>query len=82
MSTTVLQKCVEELKKEKPDIRYVLGILETFIDMTSAPLYYADREGIKPFPVAKVASQVDKVDEEQSALARAYTHGPIGNITT
>lgn len=32
MNTKALQKCVEELKTDKPRIDYVVGILETLID--------------------------------------------------
>lgn len=33
MNKNALQKCVVELKQEKPKIDYVLGILETLIDL-------------------------------------------------
>lgn len=33
MQTTILSKCVGELKKDAPNIQYVLGMLETLIDM-------------------------------------------------
>ena len=36
MNTNVLQKCVDELKKEQPNIQYVLGMLETVIELSVA----------------------------------------------
>jgi len=30
-----LQKCIDELKKEQPDIRYILGMLETFLEFNN-----------------------------------------------
>lgn len=33
MNTKILQKCLEELKAEKPRIDYVCGMLETLIEM-------------------------------------------------
>lgn len=38
MNTKILQKCVEELKKEIYSKEYVLGMLETVIEMQ--PTYY------------------------------------------
>ena len=34
MNTLILQKCVEELKKENPKIDYILGMLETVIALS------------------------------------------------
>lgn len=33
MNPKVLQKCIEELKKEKPNVDYVRGVLETLLEM-------------------------------------------------
>jgi len=33
MNTNILKKCIDELKKEKPEIQYVLGMLETLYEM-------------------------------------------------
>lgn len=34
MQNSILQKCVDELNKENPDLSYVKGMLETLIAMT------------------------------------------------
>lgn len=33
MNTNILSKCLEELKKDQPNISYVIGILETLMEM-------------------------------------------------
>ena len=64
MNTSVLKKCVEELKKDQPDIRYILGMLETFIELSDIPpitnKVYRDEFSISSPKFIEVA---DKVDE-------------------
>lgn len=36
--TNILQKCIKELKEEKPKIDYVLGMLEVLSEMSDKPL--------------------------------------------
>ena len=31
MITTILQKCLDELAKEKPDLRYIKGMIEVLL---------------------------------------------------
>ena len=38
MNNNALIKCVDELKKETPNISYVLGVLETVIEMSGTVL--------------------------------------------
>lgn len=39
-NNTILQKCVDELKTEKPDLSYVRGMIETLIAVAEkAPVY-------------------------------------------
>jgi len=38
MNTNILQKCVDELKKETPNLSYVQGMLETVIEMTATQM--------------------------------------------
>ena len=33
MNANILKKCIDKLKEEKPDIQYVLGMLETLFEM-------------------------------------------------
>lgn len=38
MNQNILQKAIEELKKEQPKIDYVLGMLETLYELGTTPL--------------------------------------------
>ena len=85
MNTSVLSKCVEELKKEKPDIRYVLGMLETFIDLSPVvnmpPVDYALPKNFIGMYPTKVEIPADEViTDEDKAYERTMAGGPIGNI--
>jgi hypothetical protein len=80
MNTTTLQKCVDELKKESPDIRYILGMLETYIELntqTMSTFATASSTVIRP-PV--VEEKVDETDPEQIRLAKLYESGQVGKI--
>lgn len=56
MNQNILQKAIEELKKEQPKIDYVLGMLETFAELTT-PIF-TTKEGI----VKKIHSLVGTVE--------------------
>lgn len=45
----LLQKCVEELKAEKPDLSYIRGILETLIE-TNLPKESSVATALSSFP--------------------------------
>jgi len=79
MNTSILQKCVEELKKSEPKIDYILGMLETVIEMsgvvvTSTPVVpntvYIQATGTTPQPLS-----------EEERLAQVYGTGPIGGLS-
>ena len=87
MHTSILQKCVEELKKENPNISYLLGMLETVIEMSK------DNETTKtngtiaftpnfntPIPT-QAAPEPTAAEKEANDYIRQYASGPIGNIT-
>lgn len=77
---SILTKCVEELKTPTPRIDYVLGMLETLIDMQTPVVnsYYP--------PVANVTNAKDtqtiRADEEESDYAKVYAGGPVGQLST
>lgn len=85
MNTTTLQKCVDELKKESPDIRYILGMLETYIELNASitvipgldPRFHVSSTISKPI----VETKVDELTDEQKRTARLYEGGPTGKIT-
>lgn len=73
-----LSKCIEELKKDQPDIRYIIGMLETYVELSStrpATTYTVTGSGIMTKPIIVP----ELVDEEQ--LPHGYANGPIGKIT-
>ena len=80
MNTTILSKCVEELKKEQPNISYVLGMLETVIAMSNYPSAVIPTSSVVPPPPNYVPT-IQETTEEDELLAK-YTGGPIGAINT
>lgn len=78
-NTTILIKCVGELKKDTPNISYILGMLETVIAM-SGNNNGGYVESITVPTTAHVQPIQEKTTEE--LIAGAITGiGPIGNLT-
>lgn len=81
MNTNILQKCIAELKAEKPRIDYVLGMLETLYEMSemySVPDKYKLAPGVstpmfqgdKGYPTAGSADEATLIDAPaRAALA-------------
>lgn len=74
---SIIQKCLDELKKEKPSIEYAKGLLEAVLVMSAAPTTYTAPVGKVVQPVAP-EEQVD----EKSELLDKYEHGRIGKIAS
>lgn len=72
MNTQILQKCLDELKKEQPNIEYIKGMLETLILLSNPiiPIINNTKE-------QHVTEQVKELVEDVPAYLRA---GPIGGI--
>lgn len=64
MNTKILQKCITELKTEKPKIDYVLGMLETLMEMTGKEPEVAP----KHTDIAKAVQVPAKVDYEPGII--------------
>ena len=80
MNISVLSKCVEELKKESPDIRYILGMLETLITLTgngSTPIH--GQVFTPKYTVTAGSTPATHVGDEGD-LPPGYATGPIGRI--
>lgn len=74
MNPQTLQKCVDELKKESPRLEYVIGILETLIELAPPMVNVPVRHETPTYvPVTHIRS-----DEEQSPGAAGF--GPIGSL--
>lgn len=83
MNTQILNKCIEELKKETPDLSYIRGILETLVDSTPIATTYSPGITYQPqqvFPGVVTTSQspdlISDEERQQQELAYRYTHGP------
>ena len=78
-NTTILIKCVDELKKDTPNISYILGMLETVIAMSG------NNNGVHVVPTtAPTITHVQPIQEKttEELIAGAITGiGPIGNLT-
>lgn len=95
MNTNILSKCVEELKKDNPNISYVLGMLETVIEMgnqtsISVPYTLPYNPPMNPltpsYPVYVSANSTGgsglvaaMTDEE--IMAQKYNGGTTGNLS-
>jgi len=76
MNIGSLRKCVDELKAEKPRLDYVVGILETLIEMSASGAM------INKIVVGTGNSHTEiRADEPADPLIEAYAKGPIGKIT-
>ena len=76
---SILSKCVEELKKETPRIDYVLGMLETLIDMEKPSVMQNPIFNPTSGQTARTPSMSD--EEVTNDYAKAYTGGPVGTLT-
>lgn len=81
MNTKILQKCLEELKKETPDLSYLRGTLETLIEMAGGEVvstgsYVMPHLGVLHTEVGKV-DEITDVDKEYE---RRQLGGPIAKL--
>lgn len=85
MNTSILKKCLEELNKENPRKDYVIGMLETLIDVGGSnqtrdwPSLNSQTLNAVPAIIPDM-NQFPVVSQEESSLANAYGSGPIGKI--
>ncbi len=91
MNPQILQKCVAELKKDNPSLEYVVGILETLIEIgggqsTSGMTYDAKiiqvphvgpYIGSDPLLRSSTTIVAEEVSDEQAVLAEKYAKGPV-----
>lgn len=64
MNTNILKKCIDELKKEKPEIQYVLGMLETLYEIQKPTVIVPGTPTIK-------STEVKDIDEKAMLDAKA-----------
>lgn len=81
MNTKILQKCLEELKKETPDLSYLRGTLETLIEMAGGEVLTTPGN-VMPY-VSGLHTEVEKVDEitdVDKEYERKQLGGPIAKL--
>lgn len=80
MNTTILAKCVDELRKESPNIAYVLGMLETIIAM-SGQTYIPLPAQPDTLNVKTIIQRTEEVSDETVPVNPVVKAGPIGRLT-
>ena len=65
MNSKILDKCIAELKTEKPKIDYVLGMLETLREMSVGT---APEPTVAPSVVSKAVPVPAKIDYEPGII--------------
>lgn len=85
MNTKILQKCLEELKKDTPDLSYLRGTLETLIEVAGGQVLATP--GYIPAPtypptglMAGANTKVDEETDEEKEYARKMAGGPIARL--
>ena len=79
MNTNVLNKCLTELQKDKPNIDKVIGMLETIIEMSGSvvPVQTTHTRQVTE-PAIQNYAQTDEITEERTY--GPHTIGTIGKI--
>lgn len=82
MNTKILQKCVDELNEEKPDISYLRGTLETLIEMEPKPLgnVLFSMASKSSSPITDRVKADEILTDEDKEYGRRMAGGPIGNL--
>lgn len=79
MNTKIIQKCIEELKKDTFSKEYVLGMLETYVEMSGGVSSTQYSIGTPYIPTAPMNYTSSNVDEE--IVPDAVRVGPIANLS-
>ncbi len=79
MNTEILTKCVAELRSDKPNIQYVLGMLETLVAM-SAPTISSMTPNIAARVVSMTPGAVIPVSNDEAAILDAKARANIAKV--
>lgn len=79
MNTQVLVKCLDELTKDKPNIEYVKGMLETLITLSGAPITHTVTPDMQVHEKVKEVLRTETVSDEEINLAK-YAGGNTGTV--
>ena len=74
MNTSILIKCVDELKKDTPNLQYVLGMLETIIELSGSQMpITTPLASPNLFPVPPYTITANETKEEPNPLTEVGT---------
>jgi hypothetical protein len=81
MNTQVLVKCLDELTKDKPNIEYVKGMLETLITLSGAPslVFPTISSDMKVHEKVKEVLRTETMSDEEINLSK-YAGGNTGTV--
>lgn len=75
---SILTKCVEELKKEKPRYDYINGLLEALIEMqTESPKLYAIQAGRED---AVIKAIIEERPKDEAAILDAKAKAALASV--
>lgn len=88
MNNNILKKCLEELNKKDFRKDYVIGMIETLVDVSTGqptpmfPYQIPQQINSTPFPIPDMSTNFpvinnDPVSDETSQLANSYARGPV-----
>lgn len=80
MNPNILKRCVEELKKEAPNIQYVLGMLETVIEMMPNITIGPSASWPAQHETKTTPTRTETVSDEEVETPGFLKTGTIGNI--
>ena len=79
MNNKTIQKAIDELKKDTPNISYVLGMLETIVELSESNITVSPGYGTGThFPPYIVTSGTTTKEDE---TLNAYANGPIAPLS-
>lgn len=88
MQINILKKCVEELKKPEPKIDYVLGMLESVIELSAGNLGITLTPGYGSITIPAVTDNLPTItsssvlmDLNSTTDSYVTTPGPIGKLS-
>ena len=82
MNTKLLQKCIDKLSEEKPNIPYVLGILETLKEIADEPVnpgnhFLKTSTSIVPAVIPNPVEEMTPEEKEYYAKMAGGTIAPM-----
>ena len=81
MNASMLQRCVNELQNKEPKIQYVIGVLETLIEMSATPDdLYLKANGSVNVKAVSLSKETKAVFAEQQDEAHILEKSMLANM--